>query len=218
VARGRAGAAGITREDAERERRRHDELHRKWESEKREAEAQRHRDRIRREREARAKYYNLQIRDVCCEQRGDHTIFSTGFRTRRMVHGTATTSTVTSNNHSLSSAGCKIEFPIPLLCQHEDHGSIGEIVTLRRSPREIYVIAALHDNNLAADYAWSLIEQGVLRGFSQGTVKGSTSISGSVLGTKFYDTWQLGEVSLVRTPANPDCNNVEIFSRRRKVL
>jgi hypothetical protein len=77
--------------------------------------------------------------------------------------------------------------------------------------------AELEADNLAADYAWSLVEQGELRAFSVASVKGSSTVAGSVLGTKFYSTWTLSEISLVRTPANPDCNNVEIFSRRRRI-
>jgi hypothetical protein len=88
---------------------------------------------------------------------------------------------------------------------------------LRRSPKEIYAICAFHDDNLAADYAWSLVEAGELRAFSVASVKGSSTIAGSVMGTKFYGSWKLAEVSLCRSGANPDCNNVEIFSRRRKI-
>jgi hypothetical protein len=169
-----------------------------------------------RQREERAKHYGLLIRPVRYEQRGEHEFWRTDHRTRRMVHGIASTPTITSNNHSLSSVGCKIEFPIPLLCSHENHGSIGEVVLVRRSPRELYVVAALHDDNLAADYAWSLVEQGELKAFSVASVPGSSTVAGSVLGTKFYGSWQLAEVSLCRTGANPDCQ-AEIFSNRRKI-
>jgi phage head maturation protease len=143
-------------------------------------------------------------------------IMRTNHRTRRMVHGIATTPTITSNNHSRSSAGCKIEFPIPLLCQHENEGSIGEIVYLRRSPREIYVIAALHDDNDGSDLAWSLVEQGEMRGLSVASVAGTCTVASSVMGTKFFGSWQLSEVSICRSPANPDCH-FEIFSSRRKI-
>jgi hypothetical protein len=217
-----AEAERITRENAERERREREARERKWKAE-REAERERRavaqaRAAAVRAREALAKHYGLQIRTVRYEKKGDHDIWSTGHRTRRMVHGIASTPAVTTNNHSRSSAGCRVEFPIPLLCGHEAQGSIGEVVMLRQSPREIYCIAALHDNNLASDHVWSLVEQGELRGFSVASVPNSSVISGAVYGTKFYGSWQLAEVSLVRTPANPDCNNVEIFSSRRKVL
>jgi hypothetical protein len=151
-----------------------------------------------RQREERAKHHGLLIRRVSYEKRSDHDLWSTGFRTRRMVHGVASTPTITSNNHSRSSAGCKIEFPIPLLCGHERQGSIGEVVMLRRSSKEIYVIAALHDDNLAADYAWSLVEQGKLKAFSVASVPGSSTVDGSVFGTKFYGSWQLAEVLVVQ--------------------
>lgn len=88
---------------------------------------------------------------------------------------------------------------------------------LRRSPREIYIIASLADDNLAADFAWSLVEQGELKAFSVASIPGSSTVDGAVFGTKFYGSWQLAEVSLCRAGANPDCNNVQIFSSRRKV-
>jgi hypothetical protein len=206
----------ITREKAQRDLREREERERKWKAEQEAAAQERARVRAMRQREERAKQYNLQIRNVRVERRGDHTIWSTGFRTRRMVHGIATTPTITTNNQSQSSAGCMVEFPIPLLCSHEELGSIGEVVMLRRSPREIYCIAALHDNNLAADYAWSMVEQGILRAFSVASDWGR--VDGAVLGTRFYGEWRLKEISLCRVGANPDCNNVEIFSTRRKVL
>jgi hypothetical protein len=209
----------FTREKAEQERREQEERDRKWRAE-RDAERQQRaaaeaRAAAVQAREARAKHYNLRIRNVRVEQRGDHTIWSTGFRTKRMVHGIASTPTITTNNHSLSSAGCEIDFPIPLLCSHEELGSIGEVVMLRRSPREIYAICALHDDNLAANYAWSLVEQGTLRAFSVASER--SKIDGSVLGTRFYGEWKLREISLCKQGANPDCNNVEIFSNRRKI-
>jgi hypothetical protein len=212
------GQLRITREAADRERRQREEAARKREADKR-ADAERQRRlSIQRRRERHAQHYGLQIRDVRVEQRGDHTIWSTGHRTKRMVHGIASTPTVTTNNHSRSSAGCVVDFPIPLLCKHEALGSIGEIVMLRRSPREIYVIAALHDNNLAADHAWSLVEQGELRALSVASVPSTSKIDGAVLGTKFYGSWQLAEVSLCRVGANPDCNDVQVFSNRRRIL
>jgi hypothetical protein len=212
--------ARITAERAAHERREIEERDRKWRAE-REAERQRRAAAEAREaavqaREARAKFYGLSIRNVRVERRGDHTIWSTGFRTKRMVHGIASTPTITTNNHSLSSVGCVVDFPIPLLCSHENLGSVGEIVMLRRSPREIYCIAALHDNNLAADYAWSLVEQGELRAFS--VASSQSRIDGSVLGTRFYGEWKLKEISLCRAGANPDANAVEVFSTRRKIL
>jgi hypothetical protein len=170
-----------------------------------------------RQRQERAKYHGLLIRRVSYERRGDHDIWSTGHKTKRMVHGICSTPTITANGHSRSSAGCKVEFPIPLLCAHENYGSIGEVVMLRRSPREIYIIASLADDNLAADFAWSLVEQGELKAFSVASIPGSSTVDGAVFGTKFYGSWQLAEVSLCRAGANPDCNNVQIFSSRRKV-
>jgi hypothetical protein len=169
-----------------------------------------------RQRAERAKHYGLLVRPVRYERSGGHDYWRTGHRTKRMVHGIASSPTVTSNAHSRSSAGCRIDFPIPLLVSHEAFGSVGEVIHLRRSPKEIYVICALHDDNLAADYAWSLIEQGVLKSFSVASVAGSSHVSGAVFGVRFYNQWQLAEVSLCKQGANPDCR-AEIFSHRRKI-
>jgi hypothetical protein len=60
------------------------------------------------------------------------------------------------------------------------------------------------------------VEQGELKMFSVASVQGSSTVAGSVLGTKFYRSWQLAEVSLCRRGANPDCR-AEIFSSRRRI-
>jgi hypothetical protein len=112
----------LTRENEERERRQKEELARKREVAKREEAEQQRLLRISRERETRSRYYGLVIRQVNHERKGDHDIWSTGFRSRRMVHGVASTPTITTNNHSRNPAGCKVEFPIPLLCEHENKG------------------------------------------------------------------------------------------------
>jgi hypothetical protein len=208
----------ITAERAAQEMREREERDRKWKAEKEAVAQERARAQARLQREERAKRYNLQIRNVRVEQRGDHTIWSTGHKTARMLHGIATTPTVSVNNHSLSSVGCQVEFPIPLLCDHENIGSIGEVVMLRRSPKEIYAVCSLHDDHLAADYGWSLFEQGILRGFSVAAMRGYSRIDAAVLETKFYGAWRLAEISLVKVGANPDANDVQVFSNRRKIL
>jgi hypothetical protein len=172
---------------------------------------------LQRQREERAKRYGLKIRQVHFEQRGDHSIWSTRHKTKRMVHGLASTSTINSHKYSLDASRCRIDFPIPLLVSHEKFGSVGEIVLARRSPREVYVVAALHDDNPAADYTWELIQQGELKAFSGAAEAGSLVAVGSVLDVKFYGEWRLSEVSLCKQGANPDCL-VEIFSPRRKIL
>jgi hypothetical protein len=211
----------ITAERAAQERREQEERDRKWKAERdaereRRALEQRRKDAVR-QREARAKHYGLTLRNVRFEQRGDHAIWSTGHRTKRMVHGLASTSTINTHKYSLDASKCRIDFPIPLLVSHEKFGSVGEIVLARRSPREVYVIAALHDDNPASDYAWELVRQGELRAFSGAAEKDSATIAGCVLDVKFYSDWVLGEVSLCRPGANPDCV-AEIFSHPRKVL
>jgi hypothetical protein len=168
-------------------------------------------------REERAQRYGLKIRHVHYEQRGEHSIWRTNHKTKRMVHGLASTPTINSHKYSLDSSQCRIVLPIPLLVAHEKIGSVGEIVMVRRSPREIYVIGALHDNSPASDYAWELVQQGTLKAFSGAAEPGSATAVGSVLDVKFYGQWTLSEVSLCLQGANPDCRT-EIFSSRRKVF
>jgi hypothetical protein len=207
----------ITRENEERERRQREELERKWQAECEQRNLARAREEAVRRREERAKHYGLKIGRVHFEQRGDHSIWRTDHKTRRMVHGLASTSTINSHKYSLDASGCRIDFPIPLLVSHEKFGSVGEIVLARRSPREVYIVAGLHDGNPAADYTWDLIQQCELKAFSGAAEPGSLTAVGSVLDVKFYGEWTLSEVSLCKQGANPDCL-VEIFSPRRKIF
>jgi hypothetical protein len=170
-----------------------------------------------RKREERARRVGLPARQVHFEQRGDHAIWCTDHKTKRMVHGLASTSTINAHRYSLDASKCMIEFPIPLLVSHAHFGNVGEIVLARRSPRDVYVIAALHDDSQASDYAWELIRQGELRAFSGAAERGSSpEEAGEVLGVKFYGAWTLGEVSLCKSGANPDCR-AEIFNPRCKI-
>jgi hypothetical protein len=212
-----AAALRVTRENEERARRQQEELDRKWQAESEQRDQARARAEAARKREERAKHYGLKIRRVHFEQRGDHSIWRTDHKTKRMVHGLASTSTINGHRYSLEASKCRIDFPIPLLVSHEKFGSVGEIVMARRSPREVYVIAALHDDNPAADYTWELVQQGELKAFSGAAEPGSLAAVGSVLDVKFYGEWTLSEVSLCRQGANPDCQ-AEIFSPRRKIF
>jgi hypothetical protein len=212
-----AAALRVTRENEKRARRQQEELHRKWKAEREQHDLTREQQEAVRRREERAKKYGSKIRQVHCEQRDDHSIWRTDHKTKRMVHGLASTSTINNHKYSLDASKCRIGFPIPLLASHEKFGSVGEIVLARRSPREVYVIAALHDDNAAADCTWELIRQGELKAFSGAAEPGSLAAVGSVLDVKFYGEWTLSEVSLCRQGANPDCL-AEIFSPRRKIF
>jgi hypothetical protein len=124
----------------------------------------------------------------------------------RVIHGTASTSTINSHGYSLNSSGCSVKLPIPIYSQHACAGeSIGEIVHLRKSALGIFVIGTIKENNLAADHAWALIEDGTLRAFSGAAAPGSTHLQGIVEGVKYFDRWRLSEVSIVKNGANPDC-------------
>jgi hypothetical protein len=127
----------------------------------------------------------------------------------RMIHGIASTPTVSTNGNSRVMRGCRMpHLPIPLMFGHEGlkHRGIGEVVFVQRSPSEIYVRAALFDNE-AADYAWRLIESGEVRAFSvgPGDTKVKSYVQAEVDGVKFIEGWWLGEVSICRRGANPDC-------------
>lgn len=132
----------------------------------------------------------------------------------RMIEGIASTPTI-SNQTSLSSMGCNIRFPIPLLSEHgrlagskglptrPEKLRIGEIVWISKSRESIRIRAVLDDNSEPADYAWKLILNGETRCLSVLAKNGHTAAI--VDGAKFYDTWELGEVSVCRRGANPDC-------------
>lgn len=134
----------------------------------------------------------------------------------RMIEGIASTPRISSHKHSLSSDGCMIRFPIPLLSHHgfvgdtrhapykPDQIKIGEVVWIQKSPQAIRV-RAIVDRNEAADYAWSLIEKGETLCFSVAAKKGTARVQALVDGAHFYDRWELEEVSVCRRGANPDC-------------
>jgi HK97 family phage prohead protease len=118
----------------------------------------------------------------------------------RMIHGIAATSTTSSNRNSYDTSGCSVQMPVPLLSAHHARGRIGEVVLVRKSDRQIYV-QAVFDDTRAAHHAWDLVQSGELRGLSVGT----NPITETVCeGIRFIDRWTLGEVSLVKTPGNPD--------------
>lgn len=131
---------------------------------------------------------------------------------KRMIHGVATTPTISSNKQSMSSRGCTIRLPVPVFSQHASAADrIGEVVSVRKSAREIYVIAVIDEHGAAADYAWRLIEAGEVRAFSVAAIKGA-EIGAIVDGIKFWKRWTLGEVSICRAGANPDAY-FEIYNR-----
>jgi hypothetical protein len=130
---------------------------------------------------------------------------STQAPTTRMIHGLASTSTINSHNYALVARGMGAVLPVPLLSGHKGHDvPIGSVFYVRKTENKVYVRAALADNEAAND-AWSLIVRGELRAFSGAALADGLKLQGVVEGTKFYDEWRLGEVSIARKGANPDC-------------
>ena len=122
---------------------------------------------------------------------------------KRRIHGIASTPMIDSHNSSLSSAGCMVRFPIPLLSSHSKFGkAIGDVTLVRRCERQIFIQANIHEN-AAGDYAWGLIQDGELACLSVGPA--DSRLQAEVDGVKFYDQWRLKEVSICRKGANPDC-------------
>jgi hypothetical protein len=129
------------------------------------------------------------------------TLTLLGFEDRRTIWGCASTATVTSHKTSKNPGGACISMPIPLKASHKA-GTIGLVTQVRKSPKSLFVRAVL-DDNPAADHAWDLIRSGEMRAFSVGAGPGADIIA-EVDDVKYYRSWTLAEVSIVRTPANPD--------------
>lgn len=130
----------------------------------------------------------------------------------RHIHGIASTPrptiSATGNKLALQSDGVHAQLPLPLLSEHKCGKPIGEVYYIRRSHSAVYVKAALFETP-AADYAWSLIEQGAVTCFSvlASDLPGIGPASYSVVdGYRFMERWQLKELSLVRLGANSDCS------------
>ena len=123
----------------------------------------------------------------------------------RVIHGLASTSTLNSKGFAVVARGMDAELPVPLLWGHTGHRApLGEVFFIRRSDARIYVRARLFDTE-AADAAWRKIETGEARCLSASSKASSMKLQGVVDGHKYYDRWTLGEVSIVRKGANPDC-------------
>lgn len=133
-----------------------------------------------------------------------------------MIAGLASTSRVDSHLESLSSEGCAVRLPIPLLCSHakdangrivsNDMGEtmIGRIVYFEKRPTEVRIRAVV-DSTRAGRAAWQMIVQGELKCLSVGILRSSIKLRGVVDGVKYIDEWCLQEVSICRRGANPDC-------------
>ena len=123
----------------------------------------------------------------------------------RMIYGIASTPTINSHGYSLLTKGCVVRLPTPLLSAHAKFGGpIGAVFHVEKSDSRLYVRARLFAGP-AADYAWKLITSGETLSFSGAALPGSTTAEAEVDGVKFYSNWTLGEVSICRKGANPDC-------------
>jgi len=136
---------------------------------------------------------------------GIETIALVRVRGSRRIRGIASTGTMNSHGYSLDPRGCMISLPVPILSGHSEGPPIGEVVVASKSAERIFIRGVIFEGNAARDYAWRLIKDGTLRRLSGACAPGSSRLAGIVDGKKFYDRWQLGEVSLCRSGANPDC-------------
>jgi hypothetical protein len=104
---------------------------------------------------------------------------------------------VSSTGHSLSSEGCHVKFPVPLLFRHRKGQQVGLVTCVRKTDSQIYVQADLSD-----DIAWWLVEIGWLRGLSVGPA--DSVFEATRDGAHYCTRGTMAEVSIVPTPANAD--------------
>jgi hypothetical protein len=138
---------------------------------------------------------------VRIKREGGIESITTGATGRRMIRGIAATPTISSKQRSFRSAGCQVKFPVPLLCAHHEMGQVGDVVLVEKGPERV-IVHALFWQTEAARYAWDLVKAGEMGGLSMGTASVRKTV---VDGVTFHERWLLQEVSIVRTPANPDC-------------
>jgi hypothetical protein len=141
------------------------------------------------------------------------SVWIEGVHGERMVHGIASTGTISKHEQSFDPWGCVARLPVPLFSAHSkrsirERKPIGEVHFLRKTRSQVYVQAILNDGR-AADHAWDLILGGEVRSFSRG---GPGELDSEVDGIRFYRSWTLSELSICRAPANPDCH-FEILDR-----
>lgn len=125
----------------------------------------------------------------------------------RVIRGIASTKTINSHNYSVYPMGMETKLPIPLRSSHALQGKgIGSVYLFRRNAAVIYYEATV-GHGIAEDYAWEKIESGYFQGVSLGWEDNGhhMQIAAIVDGTRFYDKWYGGELSLCKKGANPDC-------------
>jgi len=131
-----------------------------------------------------------------------------------MIEGIASTPTVTSHNHSLAPIGCRLKLPLPLLSQHGfkkgertrvsnslDEMRIGTVVYLSKSPHELRMRAVL-DGTEAGLAAWRSIVTKETMALSVSSI--NARLRGVVDGVQYFDRWELSEISVCASGANPD--------------
>ncbi|GMO40890.1 hypothetical protein [Bradyrhizobium sp. TM233] len=137
----------------------------------------------------------------------------------RMIHGIASTPTPSIHYREvdgerkeftqvLLSRGANIKLPVPMWCAHCGDAAIGQFVFARKRADQIYVIGMVFENE-ASDYAWSKILSGEMRCLSVGSRNGRSQ--GVIDGRRFWDCWDLKEISICREGANPDAK-FEIYN------
>ena len=134
-----------------------------------------------------------------------------GGKSQRMIEGVATSPTIDADKWSLSSAGCQIKLPLPLLCAHGedlmnkrplDQLQIGEVFLFRKSASQVIIRARVEDT-AAGNYAWRLIENHEFAALSVNCAE--RVLQGVVNGVKFFSNWRVTEISICKRGKNPDC-------------
>jgi HK97 family phage prohead protease len=102
----------------------------------------------------------------------------------------------------MSPEGAQYKTPFPLLLQHDHTKPIGEVTTLQQVGKHLIAGATLVPPGVSpdADYAWSMIKSGGLKGLSIGfhPIAGKPSSTGID-----YSAFEIIELSVVTIPCNP---------------
>ncbi|NPU91916.1 MAG: hypothetical protein HPY82_08380 [Gammaproteobacteria bacterium] len=120
----------------------------------------------------------------------------------RKIRGTATTGSLDLVGDIVAPEGGKWKLPLSLLWQHDPGSPIGWVRSINRSGNGLTIEAEIASGLGKCDEAWSMIDAGLVNGFSIGfVVNKHEPLPG---GGRKYTDWTLTEISVVTIPCNQD--------------
>ena len=147
------------------------------------------------------------------ERWSPHVPVLVGDGSQRLIKATVNTATKDRwGTHVLPSGMTVRPGPLPLLFNHDLAHVAGRIIELQRSPDEVTMEAHISD-----DAVWRAIRAGEITATSIGLRPMRWSFADDEDGTPICELWELIEVSICSTPANPEARISEVRSLTQRL-